>query len=140
MKKLSLFLGLIFTQFVFGQDVYTTKQVDKLPTYSACNNKIDENCFTKKLSSKVNEELLEYANKLPAGMHLARINFTIDENGKFTDFKYSGDENLGKRAVKALEIIALKEEADNIKIIPATVKGKAVKMSYSLPVKIMVDA
>ncbi|WP_282629040.1 energy transducer TonB family protein [Empedobacter sedimenti] len=138
MKKLSL-LAIVIVQFAFGQEIYSKDQVEKLPTYKDCQSNQNGDCFTKKLASKINDELMDYANKLPSGNYVSRINFTIDENGKFTNLKYTGNEELGKRALKALEIISLRQEMDNINVIPAFINGKAVKMSYTLPVKIEVE-
>ena len=138
MKKLSL-LAIVIAQFAFGQKIYTKDQVEELPTYKECTADKKETCFDAKLSSQINDELIDYANKLPSGNYVSKINFTIDENGKFTNLKYTGNDELGKKALKALEIIGLRQEMGNINVIPASIKGKAVKMYYTLPVKIEVE-
>ncbi|MDM1298048.1 energy transducer TonB [Empedobacter falsenii] len=138
MKKLSL-LAIVIAQFAFGQKIYTKDQVEKLPTYKECTADKKETCFAVKLSSQINEELIDYANKLPSGNYVSKINFTIDENGKFTNLKYTGNDELGKKALKALEIIGLRQEMGNTNVIPASINGKPVKMYYTLPVKIAVE-
>ncbi|MDM1062030.1 hypothetical protein HXZ62_05540 [Empedobacter falsenii] len=140
MKRLILISGIFLSQFLFAQKIYTKNQVDKEPTFSACNNRIDEQCFSKKLISELTKKLSDFLVTLPKGVYKSTINFTINEDGKFTNYKYSGNKKLGEESVNALKIIMLKQEKNKVKVIPANIKGKAVKMSYSLPVNIKIDA
>ncbi len=140
MKLLLFTLTLFLVQFTFGQKIYSKSQVDIQPTFSACNNRIDADCFSKKLINELVKELTDFYTTSPKGNYKAIINFTINENGKFSDYKFSGNKKLGEKSIAALKKMTSKIEANKTKVIPAKLKGKAVKMSYSLPVNIMVDA
>lgn len=69
------------------------------------------------------------ALKATKGIVSTKIYFTIDENGKMSDFEVDGtDEAFNKEAVRAVTAIA-----KDITWTPATEKGKAVKYRFYLP-------
>ncbi len=69
------------------------------------------------------------ALKTTKGIVSTKIYFTIDENGKMSDFEADGtDEAFNKEAVRAVTAIA-----KDITWTPATEKGKAVKYRFYLP-------
>ncbi len=69
------------------------------------------------------------ALKTTKGIVSTKIYFTIDENGKMSDFEVDGtDEAFNKEAVRAVTAIA-----KDITWTPATEKGKAVKYRFYLP-------
>ena len=135
---MTLIIGLLFTQFVFSQDIYTSKEVDQLPTFPDCEVSINNKCLYTKLSKELEEsiDIKKLNEDLPSGIYSAKVEFIIDEHGKINTIKYQGNEYLGKELVIALKKIIAKLETQNIEIIPAILDSKTVKMRYSIPIRI----
>jgi hypothetical protein len=139
MKQFTLILVLFISQFVFAQKIYTNKQVDVQPTFSGCNNKIDKDCFNKKIISRLTEQITDFITTLPKGKYSSVVEFTINEDGKFSNYTSKGNKKLGEKSITALKNLILNQNVNKLKVIPANIKGKSVKMKYSLPVKIVID-
>ena len=74
-----------------------------------------------------------------SGKYFAKINFVIDEEGNFTNFRISGNDVLGRISKEILIKINTEQTTNNTKIIPAKLNGAPVKINYNLPIEYKVN-
>lgn len=139
MKVLLYTFCLIISFFAFSQEIFHSKNVNQFAIYPGCEEDIDNfaDCFYTKLNEEVTEQLVKIKmNKLlqKRGEYYIKLNFVIDENGKFINVTSQGNEILGRTAIQILYRINREQEEMFTKIKPALVDEKPVKVSYSISI------
>ena len=127
-----------------AQELTNSKIIDQYAIYPTCEDSIDNlpNCFDTKLNEDVQAKLSKIKlDKIlkNSGKYFAKINFVIDEEVNFTNFRISGNDVLGRISKEILIKINTEQTTNNTKIIPAKLNGAPVKINYNLPIEYKVN-
>ena len=140
MKAITLAFGLFFSQLAFGQQIYSAEDVGQHAIYpkNCTTEKNTKDCFTKSIASDLGNIMTDVAEQFTKGSYATKINFVINEDGSISDIKPATEDLFGEKSAQSFKLLLAKNEISNKKIQAAKINGKNVKMSYSLPVKLVI--
>ncbi|NJW52397.1 energy transducer TonB [Salinimicrobium oceani] len=128
MKSFLFSFLIFFISFTsLGQETFIISAVDEAPFIKECYdpNKDTKECFNQNLSDHVKSNLV--TPKTLKGEGKAYATFQVSEKGKIEEIKVKAtDEDQKAEVIRVLSEIRILE--------PAKVKGKAVAMSYAMPI------
>lgn len=153
MKKLAFMFAVLFAAVCFGQTKEELKAkeatppsdrmdetlitVEEMPLISDCkteDNAASATCTQQKMAEHIAKEVKYPATAKESGKQgTAYVNFIIKSDGSIADVTLirgiKDAPELDEEAVRAVKTL------DNFDWIPGTQKGKAVSVTYTLPVK-----
>ncbi|MGV0922883.1 hypothetical protein [Empedobacter tilapiae] len=156
MKKLFLFFFSITSGIVFSQQKVETIVKPKVltkdnvtaPVYFGCEDypqdKTMVSCLSQKLSEDIQTQISFFSN-IAEYLHIesaqSKINFIINEEGRFSDVNVDGGNPIfNSVALSSLILLNNKMDRSNIKIQPAKdQQNKAVRIKYNLPLRFMME-
>jgi len=155
MKSLFSPIIFLFGFFAFCQDATSTqseldslfnkrvtkifKIIENVPLYKGCeklkSNAKKKQCMSQKIAQLFNDNfntIIPEGSNLSPGLEIVFLTFKVDVDGKVTDINAEAkDDYLINEAVRVAKLIP------NLK--PGHIRGKPVKVPYTLPLKINLE-
>lgn len=138
----SVFLSILCSGFLLGQDVFAYKSIDEKPIFPGCETQTEQESLNHCNNRVVQYEIMRYIqypessiDKGETGMCF--IKFIVTEEGKIENAEISRSTTYAALDKAALEAVSLIFKGKSI--IPGQKDGKPVNVSYVVPVKFKLD-